>query len=152
MGNFASNLKSIIFSKEKIRILMVGLDFAGKNTIFYKLKFGDNGTTIPTNEFNFETVKHNINFSMWNVGGDSNMDPKMRRYFVNTRAVIFVVDSNDRDRIAEASEELHRILRERELQKARLLVFANKQARLVHPFQSIASDSCLESRRTCPTP
>merc|ERR1712000_47757 len=39
----------------------------------------------------------------------------------------FVVDSNDRERVAEASEELQKMLREDELRDAKLLVFANKQ-------------------------
>ena len=41
--------------------------------------------------------------------------------------MIFVVDSNDRDRIGEARDELHRMLNEPELRNAALLVFANKQ-------------------------
>ena len=41
--------------------------------------------------------------------------------------LIFVVDSNDRERVAEAREELNRMLNEDELRDAALLVFANKQ-------------------------
>ena len=47
--------------------------------------------------------------------------------FQNTQGIIFVVDSNDRDRIVEAREELQRMLNEDELRDAILLVFANKQ-------------------------
>ena len=47
--------------------------------------------------------------------------------FQNTQGIIFVVDSNDRDRISEAREELQRMLNEDELRDALLLVFANKQ-------------------------
>ena len=46
---------------------------------------------------------------------------------VHTQGIIFVVDSNDRDRIVEAREELQRMLNEDELRDALLLVFANKQ-------------------------
>ncbi|MGB1607556.1 MAG: ADP-ribosylation factor-like protein [Promethearchaeia archaeon] len=52
-----------------------------------------------------------------------------RHYFQNTQGLIFVVDSNDRDRAAEARDELHRMLNEDELRDAVLLVFANKQVR-----------------------
>jgi ADP-ribosylation factor protein 1 len=48
-------------------------------------------------------------------------------YFQNTQGLIFVVDSNDRDRVFEAKDELHRILNEDDLRDAVLLVFANKQ-------------------------
>ena len=47
--------------------------------------------------------------------------------YQNTQGVIFVVDSNDRDRVGEARDELHRMLNEDELREAILLVFANKQ-------------------------
>ena len=50
-----------------------------------------------------------------------------RHYHTGTKALIFVIDSQDRDRIHEARVELHRILTARELQDAILLVFANKQ-------------------------
>ena len=53
--------------------------------------------------------------------------PLWRHYFQNTQGLIFVVDSNDRDRISEARDELHRMLNEDELRDAVLLVFANKQ-------------------------
>lgn len=47
MGGFASLFKSL-FGKKEMRILMVGLDAAGKTTILYKLKLGEIVTTIPT--------------------------------------------------------------------------------------------------------
>ena len=128
MGNFASVFKRLISSKKDIRILMVGLDAAGKTTILYKLKLGENVTTIPTIGFNVETVEYkNINFTVWDVGGQDKIRPLWRHYFTNTQAVIFVVDCNDRDRIAEARDELSRMLGEDELQDAVLLVLANKQ-------------------------
>ena len=116
------------FGKKEMRILMVGLDAAGKTTILYKLKLGEIVTTIPTIGFNVETVDYkNISFTVWDVGGQDKIRPLWRHYFQNTQGVIFVVDSNDRDRIGEAREELARMLNEDELSEAALLVFANKQ-------------------------
>merc|ERR1712170_115490 len=110
------------------RILMVGLDAAGKTTILYKLKLGEIVTTIPTIGFNVETVEYkNIKFTMWDVGGQDKLRPLWRHYFENTNGVIFVVDSNDKDRVANARDELHKMLAEDELRDAVLLVFANKQ-------------------------
>ena len=43
------------------------------------------------------------------------------------QGLIFVIDSNDRERIGEAREELNRLLNEDELRDANLLIFANKQ-------------------------
>lgn len=48
MGNVFANLFKNLFGKKEMRILMVGLDAAGKTTILYKLKLGEIVTTIPT--------------------------------------------------------------------------------------------------------
>ncbi|KAI9473179.1 Arf GTPase arf1 [Coemansia sp. RSA 989] len=128
MGISFSSLFQSLFSKKEMRILMVGLDAAGKTTILYKLKLGEIVTTIPTIGFNVETVEYkNISFTVWDVGGQDKIRPLWRHYFQNTQGIIFVVDSNDRDRIAEARDELQRMLSEDELRDAILLVFANKQ-------------------------
>lgn len=127
MGAFQSLFQSL-FGKREMRILMVGLDAAGKTTILYKLKLGEIVTTIPTIGFNVETVEFkNISFTVWDVGGQDKIRPLWRHYFQNTQGLIFVVDSNDRERLAEAREELSRMLLEDELRDAILLVFANKQ-------------------------
>lgn len=82
----------------------------------------------PLTGFNVETVEYkNIQFTVWDVGGQDKIRPLWRHYFQNTQGIIFVVDSNDRDRIVEAREELQRMLNEDELRDALLLVFANKQ-------------------------
>ncbi|XKL65795.1 hypothetical protein PGB90_009215 [Kerria lacca] len=128
MGLTISSVLTRLFGKKQMRILMVGLDAAGKTTILYKLKLGEIVTTIPTIGFNVESVEYkNICFTVWDVGGQDKIRPLWRHYFQNTQGLIFVVDSNDRDRISEAEKELHNMLREDELRDAVLLVFANKQ-------------------------
>ena len=126
-GVFAKALGRLVGKKE-MRILMVGLDAAGKTTILYKLKLGEIVTTIPTIGFNVETVEYkNISFTVWDVGGQDKIRPLWRHYYQNTQGLIFVVDSNDKDRVGEAHDELHRMLSEDELREAIVLVFANKQ-------------------------
>jgi len=135
MGLFFGKLFDKILGKKEMRILMVGLDAAGKTTILYKLKLGEVVTTIPTIGFNVETVEYkNISFTVWDVGGQDKIRPLWRHYYQNTQGIIFVVDSNDRERIDEtggsdnsAKEELHRMLAEDELRDAVVLVFCNKQ-------------------------
>ncbi|XP_030956704.1 ADP-ribosylation factor-like isoform X2 [Quercus lobata] len=86
-------------------------------------------------QLNVETVGYkNISFIVWDVGGQDKscivhvqIRPLWRHYFQNTEGLIFVVDSNDRDHVVEARDELHRMLNEDELREAMLLVFANKQ-------------------------
>jgi len=136
MGNVFKRMWDSFFGDMEKRILMVGLDAAGKTTILYKIKLGEVVTTIPTIGFNVETVEYkNINFTVWDVGGQDKIRPLWRHYYQNTQGIIFVVDSNDRDRIDDsngnseqtAKEELNRMLAEDELRDACLLVFANKQ-------------------------
>ena len=85
-------------------------------------------TTIPTIGFNVETVEYkNISFTAWDVGGQDKIRPLWRHSYQNTQGLIFVVDSNDSDRVDAARDEMHRMLNEDELRDAVLLVFANKQ-------------------------
>ncbi|KAI7875856.1 ADP-ribosylation factor [Lichtheimia hyalospora FSU 10163] len=128
MGSSFSSLFSQLFGKKEMRIFFVGLDAAGKTTILYKLKCGKVVTTIPTIGFNVETVEYkNISFTVWDMGGRQMIQPLWRHYFQNAKGVVFVVDSNDRERISAACDELQRMLNEDEFQDVVLLVFANKQ-------------------------
>jgi ADP-ribosylation factor protein 1 len=115
-------------TKKDMRILMVGLDAAGKTTILYKLKLGEVVTTIPTIGFNVETVQYNnVNLTMWDVGGQDKIRPLWKHYYQNTQGLIFVVDSNDKDRIENSREELVKMMNEDEMRETVVLVFANKQ-------------------------
>jgi GTPase SAR1 family protein len=79
MGLSISSLLSQLWGKKEMRILMVGLDAAGKTTILYKLKLGEIVTTIPTIGFNVETVEYkNISFTVWDVGGQDKIRPLWR--------------------------------------------------------------------------
>ena len=135
MGNFFANVFKAIFGTPEYRILMLGLDAAGKTTILYKLKLGEPVTTIPTIGFNIETVEYNnIRLTCWDVGGRSRTQALWRSYYHDTDAIIFVVDSNDKMRISDengfdtsAKEELHRMLAADDLNDAIILVFGNKQ-------------------------
>uniref|UniRef100_A0A8C2DFE8 ADP-ribosylation factor n=1 Tax=Cyprinus carpio TaxID=7962 RepID=A0A8C2DFE8_CYPCA len=128
MGNYFTMIFSRPFPKNQIKLLMVGLDAAGKTTVLYKLKLGEVVTTIPTIGFNVETVEYkNISFAVWDVGGQSKIRGLWKYYYQHTEGLIFVVDSSDHDRIETAAEELNAMLEEDEMRDAVLLVLANKQ-------------------------
>jgi len=128
MGLAFTKLWQRMIGSTEMRILMVGLDAAGKTTVLYKLKLGEIVTTIPTIGFNVETVEYrNISFTVWDVGGQDRIRPLWRFYYQGTQGLVYVVDSSDRDRIEDAREELTRILENEEMRDAALLVFANKQ-------------------------
>ncbi|CAG8440318.1 7600_t:CDS:10, partial [Ambispora gerdemannii] len=129
MGGMFSRALGRLWGEKEVRILILGLDGAGKTTILYRFQIGEVVTTIPTIGFNVETVTYkNIKFQVWDLGeGQTSIRPYWRCYYANTDAVIYVVDSVDRDRINTAREELHAMLEEEELRESALLVFANKQ-------------------------
>ncbi|KAK7741968.1 ADP-ribosylation factor, Arf Arf6 [Diatrype stigma] len=128
MGAQISRMMGKIFGSKEMRLLMLGLDAAGKTTILYKLKLGQDVTTIPTVGFNVETVTYkNVKFNVWDVGGQDKIRPLWRHYFSGTQGLIFVIDSSDEKRMDEARQELHRIINDREMKDSLLLVFANKQ-------------------------
>jgi len=120
-------IKNPIRGSER-RVLFVGLDSGGKTTILYKLKLGELVTTIPTIGFNVESVDHaGINFTIWDVGGQERLLPLWKHYYQNTDLFVWVIDSNDKDRIEECKKLLHECLEQEELKDAALLVYANKQ-------------------------
>ncbi|KIW03586.1 ADP-ribosylation factor 6 [Verruconis gallopava] len=128
MGGGISKILDKIFGSKEMRLLMLGLDAAGKTTILYNLKLESDVTTIPTVGFNVETVTYkNTKFNVWDVGGQDKIRPLWRHYFSGTQGLVFVIDSSDRDRLDEARTELARIIQDREMKDALLLVFANKQ-------------------------
>ncbi|RLN17130.1 uncharacterized protein C2845_PM02G41030 [Panicum miliaceum] len=151
MGLAMGRLLGLSYSLTKqlqARILMLGLDAAGKTTILYKLKTGEVASTIATVAFNIERIEYrNISFTFWDVGGHAPVyitmlstpsayrdclvladnRPLWKYYFHDTQGLVFVVDSNDRDRIRLARDELNTLLNAEELRDAALLVLANQQ-------------------------
>ena len=70
MGSFITKFFNSIGSTEPVKILMIGLDAAGKTSILYKLQLGENISSVPTIGFNVETLKYkNLNFTIWDIGG-----------------------------------------------------------------------------------
>ncbi|XP_027719210.1 E3 ubiquitin-protein ligase TRIM23 isoform X2 [Vombatus ursinus] len=125
---FTKDNRVHIGPKMEIRVVTLGLDGAGKTTILFKLKQDEFMQPIPTIGFNVETVEYkNLKFTIWDVGGKHKLRPLWKHYYLNTQAVVFVIDSSHRDRISEAHSELAKLLTEKELRDALLLIFANKQ-------------------------
>ena len=135
MGNILSAmseaLKNVLstFSDRHAKILMLGLDAAGKTTVLYKLKLNETVSTIPTIGFNVETVSpvKNVSFTVWDVGGQDKIRPLWRHYFIGCEGLIYVVDSSDKSRFAEAQNELEWILDSDEMAGVPLVILANKQ-------------------------
>ncbi|KAL1235322.1 ADP-ribosylation factor-like protein [Trichinella spiralis] len=118
MGGVVSYFRNL-FGAREMRILILGLDGAGKTTILYRLQVGEVVTTIPTIGFNVEQVTYkNLKFQVWDLGGQTSIRPYWRCYYSNTDAVIYVVDSADKDRVGISKQELVSMLEEEELKNA----------------------------------
>lgn len=110
------------------RVLLIGLDAAGKTTLLYKVKVGETVHTVPTIGFNVEDVKvGSLQMTIWDVGGQHTIRPLWRHYYHGSTGIIFMVDSADQERMKEAQECLAHVLDAEELRNSALLVFANKQ-------------------------
>ncbi|KAL5167912.1 Protein EXPORTIN 1A [Glycine soja] len=128
MGQAFRKLFDTFFGNTEMRVVMLGLDAAGKTTILYKLHIGEVLSTVPTIGFNVEKVQYkNVIFTVWDVGGQEKLRPLWRHYFNNTDGLIYVVDSLDRERIGKAKQEFQTIINDPFMLNSVILVFANKQ-------------------------
>ena len=128
MGFVFSNLFKGLVGQEQNRMIIIGLDNAGKTTVLYKLHLGEVVTTVPTVGFNVETVNYEgLKFQVWDLGGQTGLRPYWRCYYQDTNAVVFVVDSADKERLEYSRQELEIMLQEDELKGVPVLVLANKQ-------------------------
>ena len=128
--------------KKELRVVLMGIDGSGKTTMLYNMKLGGIMiTTIPTVGFNVETMEtDNEEFTVWDVGGKSEIRPLWRHYLQNIGVIAFAVDSSPggRARLPEAKEALHNILQEAGAAAAPLLILATKQE--ISPAEAMSSE------------
>ncbi|GAB1609749.1 ADP-ribosylation factor-like protein 2 [Argonauta hians] len=121
-------LKKMKQKEKEMRILMLGLDNAGKTTVLKKFNGEDVDTISPTLGFNIKTLEHlGYKLNIWDVGGQKSLRSYWKNYFESTDGLIWVVDSADRMRLQDCKKELDILLLEERLADATLLVLANKQ-------------------------
>ena len=126
-----SLLRKIKLKEKEVRLLILGLDNAGKTTIVKKFN-GESEEELrkisPTLGFNIFTLEFmGFKLNVWDIGGQKTIRPYWKNYFENTDALIYVVDSSDRRRLEEASDELQQLLEEDKLGGIPVLIFGNKQ-------------------------
>lgn len=108
---------------------MLGLDNAGKTTIFYNMKNVQILEFPPIIGFNIEKAQyHNAIINSWDLGSGARLRPLWRHFYKTTQGIIFVINSSDRERIEEFKEWMYnRTLNEEELAGLPILILANKQ-------------------------
>ena len=128
MGSFFSSS----FDKSEPKILLLGLDNAGKTLTLCKLKFGNVSyvklSTIPTTDFNVETIEYNKRkYKVYDLGGQSKLRTLWQYYLKDTKGIIYIIDSQDVNRLDEARKEHDSIMNDLAGFVVPLLVMANKQ-------------------------
>jgi len=127
MGLLISKLMNL-WNRQPRKVIIVGLDNAGKTTILYQLVTKEVLHTSPTIGSNVEEFRwKNINFLMWDIGGQDSLRSSWETYFMGTEFVILVVDCTDKERILIAKDEMAKMLQSEFLCKSKILVLANKQ-------------------------
>lgn len=122
-----SIIKKTKRKEREMRILMLGLDNAGKTTCVKKFCGEDTNSISPTLGFQITAFTFcGCTLNIWDVGGQQSLRSYWRNYFESTDGLIWVVDSNDAERLAVCKEELHTLLKEERLAGASLLIFLNK--------------------------
>ncbi|XGW14694.1 hypothetical protein V3C99_000736 [Haemonchus contortus] len=128
MGLILAKLWRLWWSGKEHKIIIVGLDNAGKTTILYNWVTGDVVDTKPTIGSNVEEVCYrNLRLIMWDIGGQESLRSSWSSYYSHTNVMVVVVDSTDAPRLPLLKQLLYEMLEHEDLAKASLLVLANKQ-------------------------
>nr|XP_021384150.2 ADP-ribosylation factor-like protein 11 [Lonchura striata domestica] len=122
-------LISKCWRKRDVQVIMLGLDFAGKSTLLCKLKSGQAVETCPTVGFNVESLETpcGISFTLWDVGGQDSLRASWPNYLEDIDTLVFVFDSTDTARLAEAMAALEEALSHPCMAGIPVLLLANKQ-------------------------
>ncbi|XP_043409225.1 ADP-ribosylation factor-like protein 5A [Prionailurus bengalensis] len=116
-----------LFYHQGHKVIILGLDNAGKTTVLYQFSMNEVVHASPTIGSNVEEIVINHTcFLMWDIGGQESLRSSWNTYYTNTEFVIVVVDGTDRERIS-VTRELYKMLAHEDLRKAGLLIFASKQ-------------------------
>mmetsp|Transcript_22517 Transcript_22517/g.39805 ORF Transcript_22517/g.39805 Transcript_22517/m.39805 type:complete len:206 (-) Transcript_22517:252-869(-) len=115
-------------SMSDARILVLGLDNAGKTTCLKQMSNESISTVSPTQGFNIKSlVQDNFRLNVWDIGGQKVLRPYWSNYFEDTDCLVYVIDSADQKRVSEAGDQLHELLENEKLYGVPILVLANKQ-------------------------
>ncbi|QIW96238.1 hypothetical protein AMS68_001756 [Peltaster fructicola] len=122
-----SILRKARLKDKEMRILMLGLDNAGKTTIVKKIMKEDVQSVSPTLGFIIKTIEYGeYKLNIWDVGGQKTLRTYWKNYFEKTDTLVWVVDATDRERLKDCRDELKGLLVQERLMGASLLVLKNK--------------------------
>ncbi|XP_074772023.1 ADP-ribosylation factor-like protein 3 isoform X4 [Athene noctua] len=93
--------------EQELRIVLLGLDNAGKTTLLKHLASEEVSTITPTQGFNIKSIhSHGFKLNVWDIGGQRSIRPHWRKYLGSTDLLIYVIDSADQKRFEETGQDL----------------------------------------------
>ena len=114
-------------SRSNFKIIILGIQNAGKTTILYRLSLGQLVQTTPTIGSNVEEISYNnVKLQAWDLGGQESTRSVWDVYFVNTDAIIYVIDTHDTN-YEESKNQFYKLLENEALKNTVILIYANKQ-------------------------
>jgi len=114
-------------SRNNFKIIILGIQNAGKTTILYRLSIGQLVKTTPTIGSNVEEISYNnVKLQAWDLGGQESTRSVWNVYFVNTDAIIYVIDTHD-ETYDDSKNQFYKLLQNDALKNAVILIYANKQ-------------------------
>ena len=127
LSKFWGKLSRFGQGDQQFKIIIIGMNNAGKTTILYKLALDEVIITEATIGSNVEEVHHkNIKLQVWDLGGQENLRSAWDAYYQSTDAIIYVIDSADDSLIHDSKAEFANMMNNNELKDAVILIFANK--------------------------